>query len=50
MSGLDSWILELADAAHQLLAEYHDVFFGPHGVGRYSLHRAYDKGNESHPL
>ena len=26
LSGLDSWPLELADAACQLLAEYHDVF------------------------
>ena len=26
LSGLDLWTLELADTAHQLLAEYHDVF------------------------
>ena len=26
LSGLNSWAPELADAAHQLLAEYHDVF------------------------
>ena len=26
LSGLDSWTPELADATHQLLAEYHDVF------------------------
>ena len=26
LSSLDSWTLELADAAHQLLAKYHDVF------------------------
>ena len=26
LSGLDSWSLELVDAAHQLLAKYHDVF------------------------
>ena len=26
MSGLDSWAPKLADAAHKLLAEYHDVF------------------------
>ena len=26
LSGLDSWAPELADEAHQLLAEYHDVF------------------------
>ena len=26
MSGLDSWAPELADAAHLLLAKYHDVF------------------------
>ena len=26
LSGLDSWTLELADAAHQLLTEYHDMF------------------------
>ena len=26
LSGLDSWGPELADAAHQLLAKYHDVF------------------------
>ena len=26
LSGLDSWALELADAAHQLLAKYHDMF------------------------
>ena len=26
LSGLDSWPLELVDAAHWLLAEYHDMF------------------------
>ena len=26
LSGLDSWAPELADKAHWLLAEYHDVF------------------------
>ena len=26
LSSLDSWTLELADAAYQLLAKYHDVF------------------------
>ena len=26
LSGLDSWAPELADAAHWLLAKYHDVF------------------------
>ena len=26
LSSLDSWTLELADVAHWLLAEYHDVF------------------------
>ena len=26
LSGLDSWPPELADAAHQLLAKYHDIF------------------------
>ena len=26
LSGLNSWAPELADAAHWLLAEYHDVF------------------------
>ena len=26
LSGLESWALELVDATHQLLAEYHDVF------------------------
>ena len=26
LGGLDSWTLELVDAAHQLLAKYHDVF------------------------
>ena len=26
LSGLDSWVPKLADAAHQLLTEYHDVF------------------------
>ena len=26
LSGLDSWPPELADATHQLLAEYHNVF------------------------
>ena len=26
LSGLDSWAPELADAAHRLLAEYHDIF------------------------
>ena len=26
LSGMDSWATELADAAHQLLAKYHDMF------------------------
>ena len=26
LSSLDSWIPELADVAHQLLTEYHDIF------------------------
>ena len=26
LTGLDSWLLELADTAHQLLAEYHNIF------------------------
>ena len=26
LSGLDSWTPELADAAHWLLAKYHDIF------------------------
>ena len=26
LSGLDSWAPEMVDKAHQLLAEYHDVF------------------------
>ena len=26
LSGMDSWPLELKDTAHQLLAEYHNVF------------------------
>ena len=26
LSGLDSWAPKLADKAHQLLAEYHDIF------------------------
>ena len=26
LSGLDSWTLELVDAAHKLLAKYHDLF------------------------
>ena len=26
LSGLDSWAPELADAAHSLFAEYHDIF------------------------
>ena len=26
LSGLDSWVPELADAAHWLLAKYHDIF------------------------
>ena len=26
LSGLNSWAPKLADAAHQLFAEYHDVF------------------------
>ena len=33
-SGLASWAPELADAAHQLLAEYHDIFsLDPAGLG-----------------
>ena len=27
LSGLDSWAPEMADKAHQLLAEYHDIFY-----------------------
>ena len=34
LSGLDSWPPELADTAHQLLAEYHNVFsLGPVELG-----------------
>ena len=34
LSGLDSWPPEMVDAAHQLLAEYHDVFsLDPMGFG-----------------
>ena len=34
LSGLDSWTPELADTAHQLLAESHDVFsLDPAGLG-----------------
>ena len=34
LSGLDSWPPELADAVHQLLAKYHDVFsLDPTGLG-----------------
>ena len=38
LSGLNSWPLELAEAACKLLAEYHDVFVRTHGVGLHSLH------------
>ena len=39
LSGLNSWPFELAEAAHQLLAEYHDVFFArTHGAGLHSLY------------
>ena len=39
LSGLNSWPLELAEATHQLLAEYYEVFFaGTHGVGLHSLY------------
>ena len=44
LSGLDSWAPELADAAHQLLAKYHDVFsLDPSRIGLYPFHRTYDK-------
>ena len=34
LSSLDSWAPELADAAHQLLAKYHDIFsLDPVGLG-----------------
>ena len=34
LSGLDSWAPELADATHQLLAKYHDMFsFDPVELG-----------------
>ena len=38
LSGLDSWPPELADAAHWLLAKYHDVFCWAHRIGLYPLH------------
>ena len=38
LSGLDLWASELAEKAHQLLAEYHDVFFvGPSRARVYPL-------------
>ena len=44
LSGLDSWPLELADATHWVLAEYHGhVFIGPHGIGLYPLYQTHDK-------
>ena len=43
LSGLDSWPLELAEAACQLLAKYHDVFFiRTYGVGLHSLYQTYN--------
>ena len=46
LSSLDSWAPELADAACQLLAKYHDVFsLDPLELGLYSLYRAYYKGD-----
>ena len=46
LSGLDSWAPNLADEAHWLLAEYHNVFLIRPGRARlYSLYRAYHKGD-----
>ena len=44
LSGLDSWAPELADAAHRLLAKYHDVFsLDPVELQLYPLHGTHDK-------
>ena len=46
LSGLDSWAPELADEAHWLLAEYHDIFsLDPAELGCTHSTRAYHKGN-----
>ena len=50
LSGLDSWTPELADAAHQLLAEYHDVFLiGSSRIGMYPLYGTHDKRTDDTP-
>ena len=46
LSGLDSWAHELVDAAHQLLAKYHDVFsLDPVELGCTSFHGTYNKSH-----
>ena len=45
LSGLDSWPPEMADAACQLLAEYHAVFLLDPRVGLYSLYRTYNNSD-----
>ena len=43
LSGLNSWPPELAEAACQLLAKYHNVFFvRTYGVGLHSLYQTHD--------
>ena len=46
LSGLDSWASKLADKAHWLLAEYHDIFSLDLGRARvYPLNRTYHKSD-----
>ena len=51
LSGLDSCPPELADAACQLLAKYHDMFFiGPHTIGLYPLYQTHEKVTDDTPF
>ena len=46
LSGLDSWPLELVDAACWLLAKYHNVFsLDPMAVGLYPLYQTHNKSD-----
>ena len=51
LSSLDSWTLELVDASHQLLAEYHDVFsLDPAELGCTHSTEQYNKSDWWYPF
>ena len=45
LSGLDLWAPKMADKAHQLLAEYHDILIGSGGARVHSLYQTCHKGD-----